>query len=387
MNDRAPRVLIVDDVPENIQISASILKPEGYELFFAESGERALKEAREREIDLMLLDIMMPGMDGIAVCEELMGDEATRTIPVIFLTALGDTEHIERAFAAGGVDYVVKPIRWRELIARVRTHLRLRLQNRELSELNATKDKLFSIIAHDLKNPFNSIIGLADLAHTEYQQGSLDELEEYLEMISNSAHQGYELLENLLQWSRAQTNRIEFNPQAIDLRYLSERAIDLLRQEARKKNIHLHTDIPTSMMAYADYQMVHFIVRNLVSNAVKFTPSSGEITIEAAPAETELRLTVKDTGVGMNEEQKQRLFHLDTHSTNPGTEGEKGTGLGLVVCKEFVDSHGGRIQIESTPGKGSSFHIYLPRKRETQEEERGRPEGERKTHARDGAEQ
>jgi signal transduction histidine kinase len=367
MSEQAERVLIVDDVPENIQISAHILQSEGYELYFAENGERALEEARERPIDLILLDIMMPGMDGITVCKELMKDERTGDIPVIFLTALGDTEHIEQAFGAGGVDYVVKPIRWRELLARVRTHIRLRKQNRELSELNSTKDKLFSIIAHDLKNPFNSIIGLADLAREEHKEGSLEELDEYLDMISRSAHQGYELLENLLQWSRAQTNRIEFAPQTVDLSFLTERALDLLRQNARKKEITLQNGISRGTLLYCDYQMVHFIVRNLVSNAIKFTGNGGTVSISAGQQGEEAILSVADDGVGMDEEHRRRLFQLDTNVSRDGTAGERGTGLGLVVCKEFVDTHGGRIEVYSTPGEGTRFDILLPLHRESEE--------------------
>jgi signal transduction histidine kinase len=360
------KVLIVDDVPENIQISASILKHEGYELYFADEGAQALQEARERRVDLILLDIMMPGMDGIAVCEKLMADPATRDIPVVFLTALGDAEHIERAFEAGGVDYVIKPIRWRELLSRVRTHLRIRHQTRELEELNATKDKLFSIIAHDLKNPFNSIIGLADLALSEQQEGTVEEQEEYLEMISRSAHQGYELLENLLQWSRAQTNRIEFQPQMVDLNYIAERAVDLLRQDARNKEIALNNRIRAATMAFGDYQMLHFIIRNLVSNAVKFTPHGGEITVSAEREGEGVRLSVADTGVGIPEKIRDSLFRLNTNVSQMGTAGEKGTGLGLVVCKEFTDTHGGRIEVESSPTAGSRFHVYLPDK-ETEE--------------------
>lgn len=364
MSERAPRVLIVDDVPENIQISATILKSEGYDLFFAESGERALQEARSREIDLMLLDIMMPGMDGITVCRELMKDEGTRDIPVVFLTALGDTEHIEKAFSAGGVDYVIKPIRWQELVARVRTHLRLRMQNRELEDLNATKDKLFSIIAHDLKNPFNSIIGLANLAKEEYRGGEEDELEEYLEMISRSAHQGFELLENLLQWSRAQTKRIEFNPQMLDLCYLTEQALDLLRQEAQKKELALSNEIEKGTMVYGDYQMLHFIVRNLVSNAVKFTSVGGRVRIAAESSGDEVRLSVEDSGTGIEPEDRERLFRLDTAVTRSGTAGERGTGLGLVVCKEFVDTHGGEIEVSSAPGEGTRFDLHFPQRQE-----------------------
>ena len=209
------KILIVDDVPKNIQLAGSILQRQDYNIFFANNGETALNLAQTNAFDLILLDIMMPGMDGFEVCEQLKKDPNTREIPVIFLTAKTDTESTIKGFDIGAVDYVTKPFNEKELLARVRTHLELRAARESLREANVTKDKFFSIIAHDMKNPFNALLGLSKLLLNNFDVFDEDKKKYFIQNIYQSSDQGYKLLENLLDWSRMQTGKMVCQPALI----------------------------------------------------------------------------------------------------------------------------------------------------------------------------
>ena len=198
------KVLIVDDVTKNIQLVANFLKQAGYDINFAISGKTAIKHIKKARFDLILLDIMMPEMDGFEVCKKLKSEDETKDIPVIFLTAKTDIDSITQAFKAGGVDYITKPFNKAELLARVKTHLELQHQKRNLKELNATKDKFFSIIAHDLKSPLNHLLGLSEILQKELESAGSDEIIKIANLINKSAKSGRLLLENLLEWSRSQ---------------------------------------------------------------------------------------------------------------------------------------------------------------------------------------
>lgn len=233
-------------------------------------------------------------------------------------------------------------------------------QTDELRKLNATKDKFFSIIAHDLKNPFHSIMGFSDLLTRSYDSIEEDKKKEFIGLIKDSSTSAYSLLENLLHWARTQTNRIKFNPAKIDLNVVIEENIAMLMVNAENKNISLHKPEERNLFAFADYNMVNTIFRNLMSNALKFTPAGGMVTISSEQKDGRVYLSVTDTGIGMSDEEISKLFKLDEFHTTTGTSGESGTGLGLIVCREFVLKHGGDIDVKSTPGQGSSFTFSLP---------------------------
>jgi signal transduction histidine kinase len=354
------KILIVDDVPKNIQVVATTLKEAGYDISFAQNGKRALDMCDRHQYDLILLDIMMPGMDGIEVCRHLKADERHQDIPVIFLTAKSDTESITAAFEAGGVDYVTKPFKAPELLARVKSHLTIRNQQKQLKELNATKDRFFSIIGHDLKGPFTGLLGFSELLIEESQDTPPEDLRHYYKLIHQSAKQGYDLLSNLLEWSRTQSGKIQYDPQTINLHALAEDSINLLQNLADKKNISIHNKLNKNTSITADKNMVVTILRNLINNALKFTPNGGDVWLNAQQNDDHILISVKDNGVGMTEDKLKQLFRIDQNISTKGTNQETGTGLGLIVCKEFAEKHGGTLSVESKKGQGSTFMLRLP---------------------------
>jgi PAS domain S-box-containing protein len=235
------------------------------------------------------------------------------------------------------------------------------LQNENrLRELNATKDKFFSIIAHDLKSPFNGIIGFSNLLAIEVQENNYEGIREYARIIQDSSLRAMELLENLMEWSRSQTGRMEFNPDFVEIDALINEVSKLLSDSARQKSISISTVLPKKLIVSADQAMVTAVLRNLISNAVKFTNAGGKIVISAERKPEELLVTVQDNGIGMKKEVVDRLFHIDTNFSTTGTKNETGTGLGLILCAEFVEKHGGKIWAESEVGKGSKFHFTIP---------------------------
>lgn len=236
----------------------------------------------------------------------------------------------------------------------------LEASEKQLRELNAAKDKFFSIIGHDLKNPLNTLLGFSTLLSDNYKYLDDEKKLEYIGYIRNSSEQGLQLLINLLDWARSQTNKIEISPSNINPAELTDNVFALLDAFAARKQITLINEIPANMTANADKEMINTVLRNLVSNAIKYTPINGSVNIKAVNEEDEIKITVTDTGVGMDSEKLQKLFRLDQNLSTPGTEKEKGTGLGLILCKEFIEKNHGKIWAESSPGQGSSFIFTLP---------------------------
>ncbi len=354
-------VLLVDDMPKNIQAAAAILSKEGYDIAFDEDGESALRHVREMKFDLILLDIMMPGMDGYETCRHLKADTETGRIPVIFLTARTDIDSIVKGFEVGAADYVTKPFNESELLARVRTHLKLKQADTQLRELNAAKDKFFSIISHDLKGSFNAL-GLGfDLLIDDYDKLSEDKKKNLLESMKTNCQNTFDLLNNLLTWSRSRTGNISCEPEIFDIREIVSEAIFISENAAENKNIRIINEIEEETLCYADMDMMRTVIRNLLANAVKYTKSEGTVTISAKDRADELEISVSDTGVGIRAETMQKLFRIDVKHSTPGTAKEEGTGLGLNLCKDFAEKNNGKIGVESEVGKGSRFYFTCPK--------------------------
>lgn len=248
----------------------------------------------------------------------------------------------------------------RNITERKNAELRLKESEKRLLELNATKDKFFSIIAHDLKSPFTSIIGLSELLAEQVGRKDYDGIEEYANMIQSSSWRAMDLLTNLMEWSRSQTGRIEFNPVSINMAELIDEVSELLNVAAKQKNITISKDLPGGLTLFADRLMINTVLRNLISNAVKYTNNGGTIEISAVLKEKELEVSVKDNGIGLKKEALDKLFHIEESVSTPGTQDEEGTGLGLILCKDFVSKHGGKIRAESEPGNGSRFVFTIP---------------------------
>ncbi|PKP47006.1 MAG: hypothetical protein CVT92_17235 [Bacteroidetes bacterium HGW-Bacteroidetes-1] len=234
-------------------------------------------------------------------------------------------------------------------------------QNDKLTIANATKDKFFSIIAHDLKSPFNSIIGFSNILIERVQEKDYEGIENDAGIILQSSHRAMDLLMNLMEWSRSQTGRIEFNPEHIDMVKLICETVTLFENVARQKSILLNMTLPPTSFVFADKAMISTILRNLIANAIKFTNTGGRITVFTNEKPEGLTVSVSDNGVGIPKASRDNLFRIDKTYSTPGTNKEKGTGLGLILCKEFVDKHGGKIWAESVEAKGSTFHFSIPK--------------------------
>lgn len=353
-------ILVVDDIARNIQIVGNILRKEGYQISFAQDGNIALERVANNKFDLILLDIMMPGLDGYKVCDILQENPNTCDIPIIFLTAKTDVDSTIEGFSHGAVDYITKPFNGTELLARVETHLSLRDSKNELAKLNASKDKFFSIIAHDLKNPIFAFNHVASLLNDDYDNLTEEEKKEFIKMLKDSSNNISELLENLLDWSRTQTGKIKFEPQDIEIYRIAQSNIGLAQMAADKKTIKMINNLNPKTNVYADNNMLNTVLRNLISNAIKFTPDNGEIRLEQTQEEGYFKFSVIDNGVGIAPHNLEKLFKIDTNVTEKGTNQESGTGLGLVLCKEFIEMHNGEIGVNSELGKGTEFYFTLP---------------------------
>jgi PAS domain S-box-containing protein len=236
----------------------------------------------------------------------------------------------------------------------------LKESEERLKELNATKDKLFSIIGHDLKGPLNNILGFSELIEQGFENYSAEELRNYNKIIFQLSQSVSMLLENLLTWSRAQRQKITITPQKIAVHFIVEKCFGLLIQNAIQKEIRLKNLLPPETVIYADEEMITTIIRNLVSNAIKFTNRGGTITVAAKRENGEVTISVSDTGIGIPKDKITQLFHPDVNNSSPGTEGEQGTGLGLIICKDFAEKNKGEIRVESETGKGTVFYLSLP---------------------------
>jgi len=233
----------------------------------------------------------------------------------------------------------------------------------DLKKLNETKNKFFSIIAHDLKNPFHSIMGFSELLSRSFDSIEDQKKKEFLSLIKDSSTSAYNLLENLLDWSRTQTNSINFSPANINISQILNENIQIHSVVSQNKDITINHSFPDNIRSYADANMINTVVRNLLSNALKFTPKGGLITIEAGIEREEVFVSIKDNGLGMDENSRKKLFKIDEFHNSVGTSGETGTGLGLIICQEFIFRHNGQITVESESGMGSTFKFSLPKEK------------------------
>jgi len=354
-------ILIVDDVAENIQVAANVLKHEGYRMAFATGGKRALELCRANPYDLILLDVMMPEMDGFAVCRQLRKEAATARVPVIFLTAKTEPEDIVQGFEAGGTDYVTKPFNGPELLARVRTHIGLWRSELELRQMNAEKDRFLTLISHELKRPFVGLKGVLSMASEQFDELERPTLREYVTLAYQAADNLDKLLDNLARWADVQTKAIPAFPRELELGSEVEAALESLGDLLSEKSIRPTLAIPDGTFVSVDREMLSTILRNLLTNAAMFSRPGGDVRISAREEGQEVVVTVADHGVGIPKENQQKLFRMDGRVQTKGTMGEVGTGLGLILCRDLVTQNKGRIWLESEPDQGTHVHFTLPR--------------------------
>jgi PAS domain S-box-containing protein len=262
----------------------------------------------------------------------------------------------------------------RDITSRKKAEEKLQEYNKELEELNASKDKFFSVIAHDLKSPFQGLMGFTDLLMEEYDHLQPDEVKHYIQNIRNASHNTYSLLENLLEWSRMQSGRLQFKMVRFDLSREIAGVMDILNSNAVRKGIQLTNKVQQGLQVDGDQNMIHSVIQNLVSNAIKFSNLRGEIIVssEIKPLQALhkthecscnrkcVRILVRDFGIGIHPDALPRIFSMTDHYTSIGTANEPGTGLGLILCKEMIERHGGELTVVSKPGEGSTFIFTLP---------------------------
>lgn len=369
-----PSILIVDDNPTNIKVLMDYLSGEGYQIHVAEDGESALEQACYSRPDLILLDVMMPGIDGFETCTRLKQQSETRDTPVIFMTALADTPYILKGFAVGGVDYLTKPLQQDEVNVRVRTHISIRRLQRELlaeietrkkaeeelREINAGKDRFFSIIAHDLKNPMQAVLVMSETLCEIMPKAPLSETLPMAKTIKANSERIGRLLLDLLNWAQIQLGKLEMQCDSHPLAQILDFNIALTNINAGEKNVAVQNNVTEPIDIYGDVRMIDTVLRNLLNNAVKFSPPHGVVKIDARIENKEVIITVSDSGVGIPADKIPTLFHLSTNHSTYGTSGEKGTGLGLPLCREMAEKNRGRIWAESTLGEGSRFCFTIP---------------------------
>ena len=357
---KKPLILIVDDTPKNLQLLSNILHEKGYNICISTSGGRALESVNTELPDLILLDIQMPVMDGFETFRALKMNPKTKDIPVIFLTAVVEPEKILEGFELGAVDYITKPFNIPELIARVATHIEIKKSREKLIELNATKEKLFSIISHDLRGSLGSVLSLSDLLLLNMDNYSSDKIRQFVSNIYQNSKNTFELLENLLDWSRLQTERLTRKIEKHNLQSNVDNIFQLYTEIAKNKHITLQNNISPDVFVYCDIEMTKTVLRNLILNAIKFTNKQGIVSLNSIESDSHIEIQVSDNGLGIVAENLPYLFSIEKNISTLGTNNEKGTGLGLMLSKELIEKQGGSIWVESELGKGSTFKFTLP---------------------------
>ena len=360
--DLTGSLLIVDDSPDNLRLLVGMLKGHGFKVRPAPSGELALVAARREAPDLILLDINMPGMNGYEVCERLKADESLKAIPVIFISALDGLIDKVKAFGVGGVDYVIKPFQFEEVEARVRTHLALRRQERQLQkdydqlqELERLRDSLVHMIVHDMRSPLGGVLMALELLEKTPLSGESNNAK--LLAVAKGAVTGLnEMTTQLLDISRLEAGQMPLDKKDQDLVAILRQTLESLTPMAAARRLKLQAS--ESFPAVCDRAIVSRVVANLLANAFKFTPPDGMVLVTLADETSHARVSVTDTGRGVASEHHQKIF--DKFSQAELRNKRTGTGLGLAFCKLAVEAHGGEIGVESELGKGSTFWFTLP---------------------------
>lgn len=369
------KILIVDDNPTNLKVLFEYLSGEkGYKIFVAKNGREALERTTHAQPDIILLDIMMPEMDGYETCLRLKAQDETRAIPIIFLTAFADTENKVKAFNHGAVDFIVKPFNQQEVLARIKTHLTISRQKRELEKTNSTlerinielakanasKDKLFSIVAHDMRNKLFGLTGSIEMMESFFNHLSDAEKQDRIRAMSTSAQQMYKLFENLFTWARMQTGSIEVVTEKLNVGKIACETIEFFKTDAQDKGIELISDVKDGCDVMYDKNMLAFILRNLIHNAIKYCDTGNLVTISCQQESDYHHISVKDNGIGMKKEVCDAIFDVGARSSKPGTRKEGGSGLGLMVAKEFAELNRGTLTIQSTENVGTEVILSLP---------------------------
>jgi len=370
---RRGTVLAVDDSARNLRVLLETLSDAGYEVLVANDGTTAIETTRYARPDLILLDVLMPGLDGFDTCRKLKEDPETREIPIIFMTAVHETTEKVKAFELGAVDFVTKPFAEAELLARVHTHIslaRLRAdleeRNRRLHNLNQLKNEFLGMAAHDIRNPLATIIATADLIAFSAGSKTPEELQKFANGISTAATRINTLITNLLDVNAIETGARRIQLQDVDLRAILQETVENNRINADKKDITIHlVDRCENSHATLDPNAVLQVLDNVLSNAVKYSPKGSIVTVTIHESDARLRIEIADQGPGLSEADQAKMFQKFCRLSPKPTGGEPSNGLGLWIVKQLTESLGGSITCRSKLGEGSTFIIEWPRHPQT----------------------
>ena len=383
INPSEYKILIVDDVMSNVLLLKVLLTNEKFAIATASNGRQALEQVEKENPDLVLLDVMMPDMSGFEVAQHLKSNPNTADIPIIFLTAkdeaadklaglgLGADDYITKGFQVGANDFISKPFNKEELIIRVTHQISLVAAKRlilskteELQRTIAGRDKLYSVIAHDLRSPMGSIKMVLNMLILNLPSEKIGaEMYELLTMANQTTEDVFSLLDNLLKWTKSQIGKLNVVYQDVDLVEVTDGVIEIFSMVASLKKIRIHEMKPEKMMVNADIDMLKTVVRNLLSNAIKFSKENSEVLVKMEEVDGMAVVSVQDYGCGISEEGQKKLLHTDTHFSTFGTNNEEGSGLGLLLCKDFVVKNGGKLWFTSKEGEGSIFSFSIPVKK------------------------
>lgn len=379
-------ILIVDDTPANLQLLAQMLSEQGYKVRLAQDGIMALMSVESSPPDLILLDILMPEMDGYEVCSKLKAFSTTKNIPVIFISALHEVFDKVKAFEVGGVDYITKPFQNQEVLARVEHQLHIRRLTQQLlerntqlaeeihlrqiaevevrqalskeQELNKLKSYFVSMVSHEFRNPLTSILGFAEFMRDFSQQLTEDKKQEYLGQIEAAAKRMTELLNDVLIIGQAEAKKLEFNPELLDLEEFCHDLVEEIKLGHGAEHTIAFSSQGQFPQACLDKNLLRQILVNLLSNAIKYSPEGGLCSFEVFCQDEDVIFQIKDQGIGISLDDQQRLFESFHRGTNVGQI--PGTGLGLTIVKNAVNLHGGQITVNSSVGVGTTFSVRLP---------------------------
>ena len=368
INPSEYKILIVDDVMSNVLLLKVLLTNEKFAIATASNGRQALEQVEKENPDLVLLDVMMPDMSGFEVAQHLKSNPQTAEIPIIFLTALNSTADIVKGFQVGANDFISKPFNKEELISRVTHQISLVAAKRlilskteELQRTIAGRDKLYSVIAHDLRSPMGSIKMVLNMLILNLPFEKIGaEMYELLTMANQTTEDVFSLLDNLLKWTKSQIGKLNVVYQDVDLVEVTDGVIEIFSMVASLKKIRIREMKPERMMVNADIDMLKTVVCNLLSNAIKFSKENSEILVKMEEVNGMAVVSVQDHGCGISEEGQKKLLHADTHFSTFGTNNEEGSGLGLLLCKDFVVKNGGKLWFTSKEGEGSIFSFSIP---------------------------
>lgn len=361
------KILIVDDVTSNVLLLKILLTNEKFQICTASNGHQCVEVARSEHPDLILLDVMMPELNGFDTAVILKKDPLTADIPIIFLTALNSPSDLVHGFQVGAHDFLTKPFNKEELIMRVMHQISLVAakryiieQNEKLKRIISNRDKMYSVIAHDLRSPMASIRMVLNLCVNVVTPDMVgEEIFGLLDKANRESEETHDLLDNLLKWTKSQTGRLEVAYQNLELDDIVPGVVDIFTMIAEMKKIKLQY-IPSEehLKVRVDNDMMKTVVRNFISNAIKFTPEGKGIEVYYKKSGEFAKISVRDHGVGIAPERIDTLFHKG--ETTYGTGGEEGSGLGLQLCADFARKNGGDVMVESTLGEGSTFSFLVP---------------------------